>query len=166
MRAVDAGILAMAVNRFAPEHARAARVLDALVNGDRPFGLPWPAAHEFLRFVSHPHRVARPLAAEDALGFLGLLLASPQARALGPEAGHAAALADVLAALPAGVPPPPGLATAAVLREHGVRELLSADRGMRSFAFLTVRNPLEGPEWDPDERPERRYRRLRGGRGA
>jgi len=160
MRAVDAGLLAAAINRFAPEHARASRVLDALANGDQPWALPWPAAHEFLRVVSHPHLVARPLPAADALGFLDLLLASPHARALGPGPRHAATLAEVLAMLPEGAPPPPGLGTAAVLREHGVRELLSADRGMRVFPFLLVRDPLHGPEWSPDEKPERRYRRL------
>lgn len=160
MRAVDAGILAAALNRFAPEHARASQVLDLLANGDEPWALPWPAAHEFLRIVSHPHLVARPLAAADAVGFLDLLLAGPQARALGAGARHAAALAEVLAMLPAGTPPPPGLGTAAVLREHGVRELLTADRGMRVFPFLAIRDPLHGPEWSAAEKPERRYRRL------
>ena len=48
--------------------------------------------------------------------------------------------------------------TAAILWEHGVRELLSADRGMRRFAFLSVRDPLHGPEWSPREMPARRYR--------
>lgn len=163
MRAVDAGILACAVNRFAPEHPRASRVVDALANGEQPWALPWPAAYEFLRIVSHPHRVVRPLAAADALGFLELLLASPQARAIGPGPRHAAAIAEVLAMLPAGSPPPPGLATAVVLREHGVRELLSADRGMRAFPFLMVRDPLHGAEWAAGEPPARRYRRLARG---
>jgi toxin-antitoxin system PIN domain toxin len=160
MRAVDAGILAAAVNRFAPEHPRASRVLDALANGDQPWAIPWPAAHEFLQVVSHPHLVVRPLAASDALGFLELLLASPQVRALGPGPRHAAVLREILEMQPEGGSPPPGLATAAVLREHGVRELLSADRGMRAFSFLTIRDPLRGSEWTADEKPERRYRRL------
>jgi hypothetical protein len=56
---------------------------------------------------------------------------------------------------------PPGLAgveTAAILWEHGVRELLSADPGMRRFAFLDVRDPLHGAEWSPREHPALRYR--------
>ena len=56
---------------------------------------------------------------------------------------------------------PPGLETAVLLREHGVRELLSADRGMRRFAFLGVRDPVHGEAWSPAERPARRYRVLR-----
>lgn len=160
MRAVDAGILAAALNRFGPLHARASRVLERLVHGDQPWAIPWPAAHEFLRIVSHPHLVARPLPAADARAFLDLLLGTPLARAVGEGPRHAAALGEVLDMLPAGAPPPPGLGTAVVLREHGIRELLSADRGMRAFPFLEVRDPLHGPEWTPDERPGRRYRRL------
>jgi predicted nucleic acid-binding protein len=159
MRAIDTGILACAVNRYAPEHARASRVLDALVNGDQPWALPWTVAHEFLRRVSHPHAVARPLSTADAAAFLDQLLGAPGARALAPGPRHAAVIAEVIALLPPG-PPPPGLATAVLLREYGVRELLSADRGMRAYPFFSVRDPLHGPEWRPEERPERRYRVL------
>ena len=47
-----------------------------------------------------------------------------------------------------------------MLREHGVRELLSVDRGMRRFAFLTVVDPIHGPAWSPGAPPARRYRTL------
>ena len=59
MVAVDASLLAYAVNRFAPEHPRAARVMEALVNGDAPWALPWPAVHAFLELVTHPHAVVQ-----------------------------------------------------------------------------------------------------------
>lgn len=160
MRALDTGVLAAAINRFAPEHPRASRVVDLLVHGDRPWALPWLVVHEVVRRVSHPHHVARPLPAADALGFFEPLLGSPRVVTLAAGPRHAAALAEVLAMLPAG-PPPPGLELAAVLREHGVREVLSADRGLRAFPFLEVRDPLHGPEWSPEEAPRRRYRRLR-----
>jgi hypothetical protein len=56
---------------------------------------------------------------------------------------------------------PAGLELAAVLREHGVRELLTADEGMKRFAFLSVLDPVHGPTWTPTEAPQRRYRVLR-----
>ena len=34
-------------------------------------------------------------------------------------------------------------------------QLLSADRGMRRFAFLSVRDPVHGETWSPAERPAR-----------
>jgi hypothetical protein len=161
MLALDASVLAYAVNRFAPEHPRAARVVEALVNGDAPWALPWPAVHEFLGFVGHPHAVVRPLGARDAWAFVESLLASATVRALGPTDRHAAVVAELLAALPATAAGTGGLAMAAILREHGVRELLSTDRAMRRFGFLTVRDPVHGESPMAASGPTRRYRVLR-----
>jgi hypothetical protein len=161
MIALDTSLLVYSVNRFVPEHPRAARVLEDLANGDLPWALPWPVVHEFLGFVTHPHAVARPLKPGDAWGFVESLLESPSLRMLSPTDRHAAVLAETLASLPPEPGAPPGLATAVILREHGVRELLSADRGMRRFAFLTVRDPIHGELWTPEARPVRRYRVLR-----
>jgi len=158
--AVDTSVLAFAVNRHAPEHARAAGVLDALANGDHPWALPWPAVDEFVRFVTRPHVAPRPLAPSDALGFVAALLDSPSVTAIGPTPRHAATLAALLGAVPRGEGVPPGCELAAVLREHGVRELLSVDAGLRRFAFLTIVDPVHGPAWTPESAPARRYRRL------
>ncbi len=167
MRAVDTSLLAYAANRHAPEHARAVRVVETLANGETPWALPWTVAHEFLDLVTHPHAVARTLTPSEAWAFVEALLASRTVRVLGPTEAHASALAEVLASLPPGQPVPPGLDTAVLLREHGVRELLSADRGMRRFAFVEVRDPVHGEPWSPAEPPARRYRVLkpRPGRG-
>jgi toxin-antitoxin system PIN domain toxin len=161
MIAVDTSILAYAVNRHAPEHARAAAALDALANGDHPWALPWPAVEEFVRFVTRPHVAPRPLTASDALGFVEALLASGSVTAIGPTERHAAALAELLSGITRPEALPPGFEVAAVLREHGVRELLTVDAGMRRFGFLTLIDPVHGPPWTPEAAPARRYRRLR-----
>jgi hypothetical protein len=160
--AIDAGILACAINRFAPEHARAVRVVESLANGDAPWALPWPAAHAFVRRVTHPHAVARPLAPRDAWAFVEVLLGRPSAHALGPGPRHAAAAAEVLALIAEGPPAglPPGFPLAVTLREHGVRALLTADRSLRVYPFLELRDPLHGPPWSPGEPPARRRRVL------
>ncbi len=167
MIAVDVSLLAYAVNRHAPEHPRAAAVVDLLVHGERAWALPWPVVHEFLELVTHPHAAPRPLGALDAMGYITSLLESPSVEPIGPTPRHAAACAELLQAAGgsragAGGPgrPPRGLAVAAVLREHGVRELLSADVSMRRFGFLTVVDPLHGEPWKPGGPPARRYRRL------
>jgi uncharacterized protein len=161
MIAVDTSILAFAVNRHAPEHPRAARVIEELVNGDFPWALPWPVLHEFLRFVTHPHVAPRPLKPSDAWGFVGQLLASPSARTLGPTERHGQTLVEVIGMTGVDGGLPAGLETAILMREHGIRELLSTDRGMRRFPFLTVRDPLRGESWSPQTPPLRRYRTLR-----
>jgi uncharacterized protein len=160
MIAVDASILAYAVNRHAPEHARAAAVIEELVNGDQPWALPWPVVHEFLRFVTHPHVAPRPLRPSDAWGFVGQLVASPFTHTLAPTERHGQVLVEVMG-VAASEGLPAGLEIATLLREHGIRELLSTDRGMRRFPFLSVRDPLHGPPWSPESPPLRRYRTLR-----
>jgi predicted nucleic acid-binding protein len=157
VRAVDTSLLTLAVNRWAPEHARASHVLEALVNSDTPWALPWTVAAEFVERVTHPHAVVRPLRAEEACGFLELLLASPAVHALAPTSRHPAALREVAAMAGAESGLPPRAETAALLREHGVRELLSLDAGMRRYPFLSVIDPLR----DEGESPRRRYRMLR-----
>jgi len=161
MVAVDASLLAYAINRFAPEHPRAARTLEDLVNGDAPWALPWPALHQFLAFVTHRHAVVRPLGAGDAWTFVERLLASGSVQVLGPTERHAAVLGELVGATsgdPAGIG---SLELATVLREHGVRELLSSDRSMRRYGFLTVRDPIHGEPWSAEAPPARRYRKLR-----
>ena len=166
MRAVDTGVLLCAVNRFAPEHTRAAEVVESLASGDRPWAIPVTVMHDFLGLATHPHVAARTLSPALALGFMDQLLDSPSAHLLFPGNGHRAALAAVLAMLPAGRGLPAGLETAVILREHDVRELLTADPGMKRFAFLSTRDPLHGTPWTPDETPLRRYRKLSGPRAA
>ena len=162
MVAVDASVLAYAVNRYAPEHPRAARLVEELANGDAPWAIPWPAVHDFLGFVTHPHAVVRPLGPGDAwVSVIVRLLSSASVRALGPTERHAAVLAEVLAGSPAASAGLAGLQIAVILREHGVRELLSSDRGMRRYGFLSVRDPLHGEPWTTRTAPLRRYRTLK-----
>jgi predicted nucleic acid-binding protein len=161
VRAVDAGVLACAVNRFVPEHARASAVIEELANGPAAWAIPWPAAHEFVRIVTHPHAVVKPLASADAWGYLERLRESASLRMLGPTERHGETVAEILRgpdAEGAGASELGRIELAAILWEHGVRELLSADRGMRRFRFLSVRDPLHGAEWSPREIPARRYR--------
>lgn len=162
MIGVDATLLAYAANRGAPEHLRAARVLEALAGGDRRWALPLSAAHQFARIVTHPHAVARTLTAAEAWGFVERLLESPAAELLLPTREHLRVLEEVLESLGPGAGAAPGLETAALLREHGVRELLSTDPAMRRYAFLSVRDPLHGTPWSPVEERPRRYRVLSG----
>jgi predicted nucleic acid-binding protein len=160
--AVDAGLLVLGVNRWAPEHARAAELLESLANGDAEWALPWSAVHEFLTFVTHPYAVARVLKPDDAWGFIQSLAESPVLRFLGPTDRHAEAASEVLSlrdpAVTGGLDP--SFETAVLLREHGVRELLSTDPGMRRWRFLDVRDPLRGEPWSPGTAPARRYRTL------
>src|SRR5262245_38172159 len=159
--ALDTSVLAFGVNRYAPEHRRAVELVEDLVNGDAAWDLPWTVVYELLKLVSHPHAVARPLKTSDAWAFLGQVVASPSVHMLAPTERHGDALVEVLPSMGAESGVPAGLGTAVLLREHGVRELLSAARSMRRYSSLAVRDPLRGEPWVPQAPPLRRYRMLR-----
>jgi predicted nucleic acid-binding protein len=158
---VDTSLLAYAINRHVREHGRATEVLEALVNGDAPWALPWLVVHEFLAQVTHPHAVYRVLQPADAWSFVAEILESTSVRTLGPTPRHGAVVAEVLSFAPPGERLTAGFELAVILRENGVREILSADRGLRRYRFLTVRDPVHGELWTPEARPERRHRVLR-----
>jgi predicted nucleic acid-binding protein len=162
MIAIDAGLLVLGVNRYSPEHARAAELLESLANGDAEWAVPWSAVHEFLGFVTHPHAVARVLGPDAAWGFIESLASSASLRFLGPTERHAKVCAEVLALRDPASPGAldPSFETAVILREHGIRELLSTDPGMGRWRFLDVRDPLKGEPWRPGAAPARRYRTL------
>ena len=163
MIAVDSGLLLLAANRFAPEHARAAALLESLAAGEAPWALTWSGIHEFLGFVTHPHAVARVLGAEEAWGFIEVLTASSALHLLAPTDRHASVCAEVLALAGSGAGRlDPSFTTAVILREHGVRELLSTDTSMSRWGFLELRDPLKGEGWTPSAKPLRRYRTLSG----
>lgn len=161
MIAVDTSLLAYAVNRHVREHGRAAEVLESLVNGDAPWALPWLVVHEFLTQVTHPHAVYRVLQPADAWSFVSEILESESVRAIGPTARHAQVVTEVLEFASPGERLTAGFELAVILRENGIREILSADRSLRRFRFLTVRDPVHGELWTPETPPERRHRVLR-----
>ena len=157
MIAVDTGVLALALNRWAPEHARASQRVEALAHGDAPWAVTWPSLHRLLAVVTDRHAVARALSPADATAFVDALLESPSVRVLGPTPRHALVLREVLESF-GSRELPPGFETATILREHGVRELLSRDAAMRRFPFLVVLDPFT--EAEPGAGAPRRYRRL------
>jgi len=134
--ALDLGVLACAANRHAPEHARATAVVEgsptATCRGR------WPGRWCTSSSVWSPTaRVVRPLEPSEASAFIERLLESPTSAAradVRPRPGPGRA-----AGFPGGTGRAAGGArNGGAAAEHGVRELLSPDRGMRRYRFLTV----------------------------
>jgi uncharacterized protein len=99
--------------------------------------------NEFLRVSTHARVFPRPLDATRAMQFLDALLGTQKFEVLsaGPEHWHW--LREVIAktARPAG-----NLffdiRTVALMREHGIKEIFSADTDFRQFEGIAVTNPL------------------------
>jgi hypothetical protein len=139
---VDTNILVYAAKE-GPEQAPAVKILKDLGEGHAAWCLTWPIIYEFLRVVTHPKVLTHPLSSEQALQFVEALFAAPNLIVLGPGEGHLAALKDTLSEMGRiGSNLMHDFATAVVMRENGIDEIITADGDFRHFPFLRIVNPL------------------------
>ena len=138
---VDANILVYASNTSDPVHAGARTLVERLAAGPDLVYLFWPTMLGYLRIVTHPAILPRPLAPSEAVANVDRLLHLPHVRSPGEgesfwerylEADGDAARGNAV----------PDAHLAALMREHGVRVLYSRDRGFRRFDFIEVRDPF------------------------
>ena len=162
MIAVDSGVLVAAANRFAPEHARAPGCWSRSRTAEQPWALPWSARARVPARSSPTRTRWRVRWSPPRRGaFLEALRRSPTLRLLGPTERHAAVCAEVLESREPGSTGLPGsFLTAVLLREHGVRELLSPDLDMRRWRFLGCATRCTARVGRQATAPARRYRRL------
>ena len=142
MIAVDTNILVYAHREDSPFHSAAAERIGELAEGSATWAIPWPCLHEFLAIVTHPriYAPASPLA--RALDQVDAWVESPTLVLLAEAAEHWPALRTLLTAGRIVGPRVHDARIVALCRQHGVRELWSADRDFNRFAGLSVVNPL------------------------
>lgn len=99
-----------------------------------PGGLP---AH-----LTHQRIFSRPLSPAEALGNVESLLGLPRVRVLSEGEGFVEIYRDVTARIPVRGNLVPDAHLAALLRQHGVRRLYTADSDFRKFDFLEVADPF------------------------
>ena len=163
MIALDTNILVYARRRESAHHDRARKLLTALAEGDEPWALPWPCVYEFLRVVTHPRVFDPPTDLDSALQDLDSLLDSPSVVLLGEGPAHAAHLLRMANAGRAVGNLAHDAHIAALLVEHGVRELWTTDRDFARFPGLQLRNPFTESEV---HEPRARYRSAASRRSA
>lgn len=142
MRAVDTNVLVHAEIVTSPFHAPARARLRELCEGPTPWALPWPCVYEFLRVVTHPRVYHPPVPLAVARADLAAILASPSLVLLAETARHAEVLDEVLAESGVTGNLVHDAHIAALCREHGVGEILTADEDFRRFRGVRVTNPL------------------------
>jgi len=140
--AIDTDVLVYAFNRDEPQHGAAWALVSGLAEGPRPWGVPWPCTLEFLHTVT-ASRYARPASVALAFEFLGRLKASPSFRSLLPTEDTGRVLRDVLDESRVRGADVHDAHIFALCLEHGVRELLTTDKGFRRFRGLKVRDPFQ-----------------------
>lgn len=143
MIALDTNVLVYARRREAEHHKAARDLLTRLAEGHEPWALPWPCVYEFLRVVTHPRVFDPPTQLTDALEDLEGLLASPSLRMLGEGPAHAGHLLRAARSGRAVGNLAHDAHIAALVIEHGVTELYTADRDFARFPGVRTRNPFE-----------------------
>lgn len=142
MIACDVNVLIYAYNDDEPRSAEYRGWLEQAVNGAEPFGLPSMVASGFLRIVTHPKVLARPLATDAALDMLDVLRTAPAVVALEPGRRHWSIFARLCRSISARGNAVPDAYLAALAIEHGC-VWHSTDRGFARFPGLRSRHPLD-----------------------
>ncbi len=142
MIALDTNILVYARRAEAPHHEAARALLATLAEGDAPWALPWPCVYEYLRVVTHPRVFDPPTDLETAVEDVASLLDSPSLHLLGEGVAHPAHMHRQLTEGGARGNLAHDAHIAALVVEHGVRELLTTDRDFSRFPGVTARNPF------------------------
>jgi len=142
--AVDTNILIYAHREDSPFHEPAFTRLSELAEGAATWAIPWPCLHEFIAIVTHPRIYAPPTPLPRALAQVDAWLESPTLALLAESTAHWQTLRRLLASSRVAGAQVHDARIAAICRQHGVRELWSADRDFSRFAGLAVANPLLG----------------------
>lgn len=138
---VDANVLVYASNRADPVHARARDLVEELAAGPGLVHLFWPALLGYLRIVTHPAVLPRPLSPAAATENVEALLDRPHVRTAGEGAGFWE-LYRATGGPRARGNDVPDAHLAALMREHGVATIYTRDRGFRRFEGIAVRDPF------------------------
>jgi toxin-antitoxin system PIN domain toxin len=139
---LDTNILVCASNERDPAHAAARSLLERLTAGPDLLYLFWPTLLGYVRLVTSPRILVRPLAPVAAVENVSDLVRLPHVRTPGEADGfwdlYRATAGDRLR----GNDIPDGhLVT--LMRQHGVRLIYTRDRGFRRFDGIQVENPLD-----------------------
>ena len=137
----DINLLVFAYNADAPLHREARAWWEALLSDGQPVALPWAVVLGYVRIMTHPAVLQRPLRPAEALADVRSWLARPNVEIMPPGPRHLDLLEHLLGAL--GVAG--NLTTDAHLAAIAVElqaEVHSNDRDFARFPGLRWRDPL------------------------
>ena len=144
MIAVDSNLLIYAHRLGVDWNDQAYELLRELAEGSRPWAIPFPCVHEFVRNVTDSRIYVEPTPLDAALGQVAVWSDTPSLRFLGEGGRHIELLSKLAINGRATGARIHDARIAAICMEHGVRELWTADRDFGRFPALKTRNPLVG----------------------
>jgi len=146
MIAVDTNILVYAHRRDSEFFQRASTAVRGLAERSDHWAIPWPCVHEFLGVVTHPRVYRQPTSLSLAIEAVDEWLKTPTLLLFADADEYLPLLRSTLIAGKITGPRVDDAHIAALFRQHGLRELWSADRDFGRFPDLKVVNPLTGQD--------------------
>lgn len=143
MFVVDTNVLVHALDENSPFHAPCATALARWRTQPGAWFVTWGVLYEFVRLVTHPRKMRRPISVEAAWRLVEGLLASPGLRVLVETPRHvevARAVIDESPGLTGNLSH--DLHIAVLMREHGVRTIYTRDADFFRFAFVEPIDPV------------------------
>lgn len=137
--AVDANLLLYASDLGSARQPLAARRLERLAEGPDIVYLFWPVLMAYLRVATHPSVFTSPLDPEAALQNVRALTRLPHSRCPGEKPGFLETFEAVASGQSIRGNLVPDAHIVALMRQHGVSEIWSDDRGLRRFDGIRVR---------------------------
>lgn len=139
---IDTNALVYAFQEDSPHHEAALEVLRFRVERPKGAVLAWQVLFEFLRVVTHPTVAERPAKPAEAGEFIAYLIGLPGVRILKAGSKHFTfyqeAAREIGGARGNDVH---DVRLVALMREHGDKEIVTADAGFRRFKGITVEDP-------------------------
>lgn len=139
---VDANILLYASDEQSPRHDAAAALLAQLAAGPGLVYLFWPVAMAYLRIATHPNIFDQPLDPAEARQNLSQFIGRAHVRCPGEAEGFWQAYQDLVGADTIRGNLVTDSHIAALMSQHGVTTIFTADRDFRRFTGITSRDPF------------------------
>ncbi|HMD96285.1 MAG TPA: type II toxin-antitoxin system VapC family toxin [Terriglobia bacterium] len=143
MFVVDTNLLVYAFIRECHGHAQAQNLVQEWGSSAEPWCVTWSIVYEFLSVSTQRSAFAHPPSFSESWDFVQTLRAFPSFEILAETERHAEVIDELVREYPhmAGTRFH-DLHIAAVMREHGITDIRTADTDFHQFKFLRVTNPL------------------------
>ena len=142
---LDANVLLYASDSHSPRHRRARDLVERLAAGPDLVYVFWPVAMAYLRIATHPRIFENPLDPAVARANLRDLLNRPHLRCPGEGSGFWKVYEDTVDHDVIRGNLVPDAHIAALMRQHGVGTIWTADRDFRRFPEIVSRDPYTAP---------------------
>lgn len=139
---IDVNILLYASDNGSKYQQQATIFLQERIEDSELLCLSWITLMAYQRITTHPTVFGMPLTPQQAWKNIEDLLALPQVRIIGEGDDFSRHYSHVTSEFPVRGNLVSDAHLAAILRQHGVRTIYSADSDFRKFSFLKVINPL------------------------